>query len=105
MNSAEKNVRELTEKVISINRVSKVAKGGRRFSFTALAIVGDQAGSVAASTGKANEVPDAIRKAIESARRKLKKMNITHKNTLPHEVAGIYKSTKVICVLLPRERG
>ena len=101
--SKEKEQKELTEKVISIDRVSKVAKGGRRFSFSALAIVGDQAGSVSEGIGKANEVPDAIRKAIEGARRTLRKMNITHKNTLPHEVVGVYKSSKVY--LRPATKG
>ncbi len=101
--SEEKGQKELTEKVISIDRVSKVAKGGRRFSFSALAIVGDQAGSVSEGIGKANEVPDAIRKAIEGARRTLRKMNITHKNTLPHEVVGVYKSSKVY--LRPATKG
>lgn len=88
--------KELLEKVVKINRVSKVVKGGRRFSFNALAVVGDKAGHVGIGLGKAKEVPDAIRKAIESARRDNSKVNLTHKMTLPHAVEGVFKSTKVM---------
>lgn len=88
--------KEYVEKVVRINRVSKVVKGGRRFSFNALAVVGNQEGKIGIGLGKANEVPDAIRKAIETARRSLKTVNISRKKTLPHEVIGRYKSTHVI---------
>ena len=88
--------KEFVEKVVKINRVSKVVKGGRRFSFNALAVVGDTNGKVGIGLGKANEVPDAIRKAIESARRGFKSVNITAKNTIPHDVTGKYKSTSVM---------
>lgn len=87
---------EIFEKVVQINRVSKVVKGGRRFSFNAIAVVGDQAGSVAIGLGKANEVPDAIRKAIETARRQMVRINLTRKNALPHEVLGSFKASKVL---------
>ncbi len=88
--------KEMVEKVVRINRVSKVVKGGRRFSFNALAVVGNQEGKVGIGLGKANEVPDAIRKAIESARRSQLDVRLTKKKTLPHEVIGKYKSTRVI---------
>ena len=88
--------KDYVEKVVRINRVSKVVKGGRRFSFNALAVVGDQMGKVGIGLGKANEVPDAIRKAIDSARRQLVGVHITRKNTIPHEVIGEFKATKVM---------
>lgn len=88
--------KEFVEKVVKINRVSKVVKGGRRFSFNALAVVGDQAGRVGMGLGKANEVPDAIRKAIESARRQMTQIHLTRKNSIPHEVTGTFKATSVI---------
>lgn len=88
--------KEFVEKVVRIKRVSKVVKGGRRFSFNALAIVGDQVGNVGVGLGKANEVPDAIRKAIDIARRSLVNVSLTKKFTIPHEVIGNYKATKII---------
>ncbi len=84
------------EKVVCINRVSKVGKGGRRFSFNALAVVGDRAGSVAAGLGKANEMPDAVRKAIDSAHKNIITVNITKKGRLPHNVSGKFKASRVI---------
>ena len=86
---------ELSDKVVVINRVAKVVKGGRRFSFNALSVVGDGDGHVGVGFGKANEVPDAIDKSKEDAKKNVFKVNI-NKNTIPHEVIGKYKSAKVI---------
>lgn len=86
---------ELAEKVVVINRVAKVVKGGRRFSFSALSIVGDEQGHVGIGFGKANEVPDAIRKSVDSAKKNVYAVKL-NKKTIPHEVIGVYKSSKVI---------
>ena len=85
----------LTEKVVFINRCSKVVKGGRRFSFSALIVTGDREGKVGCGFGKANEVPDAIDKSKEDAKKNIFKVNL-HKNTIPHPVVGKFKSAKVI---------
>ena len=88
--------KELVEKVVRINRISKVVKGGRRFSFNALAVVGDLDGNVGIGFGKANEVPDAIRKSIDCAKKNMSGVNLTKNKTIPHEVVGRYKSTSVV---------
>jgi small subunit ribosomal protein S5 len=88
-------VLELEERVIHINRVAKVVKGGRRFSFTALVVVGDKAGMVGYGYGKAREVPLAIQKGVEKAKRSLFKVPIRG-TTVPHQVVGKYESSRVL---------
>jgi small subunit ribosomal protein S5 len=85
---------ELKERVVDINRVAKVVKGGRRFSFTALVVVGDENGMVGAGYGKAREVPLAIQKAIEDAKKNLFRVP-RYKTTVPHEVLGEFGAARV----------
>lgn len=86
---------ELKEHVVAINRVSKTVKGGRIYKFAALIVVGDGNGTVGFGIGKAGEVPDAIRKGIEDAKKNLKKISLKG-TTIPHEVTGIYGAGKVL---------
>lgn len=86
---------ELDERVIDIARVAKVVKGGRRFSFRVTVVVGDNRGSVGVGTGKANAVPDAMRKASEQARRNMHKVALFD-TTIPHEVTGVVSGAKVL---------
>jgi small subunit ribosomal protein S5 len=87
--------KEYVEKLIKLNRVAKVVKGGRRFSFSALVVVGDQNGKVGYGFGKANDVAEAIRKSIDKAKGSMIEIPIK-KTTLPHEIIGEFKSARVL---------
>ena len=87
--------KEFVEKLIKLNRTAKVVKGGRRFSFSALTVVGDQKGRVGFGFGKANDVTEAIRKSIDKAKRNLVAVPIKN-GTIPHDILGKYKSSSVL---------
>ena len=87
---------EYSEHLVTINRVAKVVKGGRRFGFAAIMIVGDSKGRVGYGTGKAKEVPEAVRKATENAKNKMIRVNLKDNRTLHHDVVGRFGAGKVI---------
>jgi small subunit ribosomal protein S5 len=92
----EKQVPELEERVVSINRVSKTVKGGRRMSLTALVVVGDGKGKVGVGMGKSAEVPNAIKKGVEDAKKNMFTIAITEDGSVPHEVLGEYGAGRVL---------
>src|ERR1700726_1162625 len=101
----EEREKEFIDKLVHINRVAKVVKGGRRFGFAALVVVGDQKGRVGHGHGEAREVPEAIRKATEAAKRNLTRVPLREGRTLHHDVAGRHGAGKVILRAAPPGTG
>src|SRR6516225_5433087 len=102
---SEERDSEFVDKLVHINRVAKVVKGGRRFGFAALVVVGDQKGRVGFGHGKAREVPEAIRKATEAAKRNLVKVPLREGRTLHHDVSGHHGSGRVVLRAAPPGTG
>ncbi|MDO5427006.1 MAG: 30S ribosomal protein S5 [Coriobacteriia bacterium] len=92
----EAHVDELEERVVHINRVAKVVKGGRRFGLTALVVVGDRNGKVGIGMGKSQEVPIAVNKAVSEAKKNMFKVSLTPEKTVPHEIMGEYGAGRVL---------
>lgn len=102
MQRREREESEFKEKLVAVNRVTKVVKGGRNFRFSALVVVGDEKGRVGCGMGKATEIPEAIRKAVEDAKKQLVHVSLRD-TTIPHESTGYYGTGKVL--LLPAPEG
>src|SRR6201991_4125373 len=96
---------EFVDKLVHINRVAKVVKGGKRFGFAALVVIGDQKGRAGFGHGKAREVPEAIRKATESAKRNLTRVSLREGRTLPHDIAGRQAAVRVSLRAAPAGTG
>ncbi len=107
MEKEEKNINgnEFTEKLVSINRVAKVVKGGRRFGFAALVVVGDTKGRAGFGTGKAKEVPEAIKKATDKAKIKMLRIPLKEGRTIHHDIKGRHGASKVILRTAPPGTG
>src|SRR5689334_13868044 len=103
MQHEERGEGDIVDRLVHLNRVAKVVKGGRRFSFSALVVAGDGNGRVGAGLGKANEVPEAIRKGFEQAKKSLMSVPLAQGGTIPHEVIGNFGAGKV--VLRPASEG
>src|SRR6185295_5208396 len=102
---ADREESELVDKLVGINRVSKTVKGGKRFGFAAIVVVGDQRGRVGYGTGKAREVPEAIRKATESAKRGMIRVALREGRTLHHDVLGHFGAGRVVLRAAPAGTG
>jgi small subunit ribosomal protein S5 len=104
MNRREEPVSEFKEKLVFVNRVAKVVKGGKNFRFTALMVVGDENGRISCGMGKAAEIPEAIRKGVEDAKKKMGTISRTG-TTIPHEVLGVFGTGKVLLMPAPEGTG
>src|SRR5436853_468705 len=105
MRDVQERESEFIDRLVHINRVAKVVKGGKRFGFAALVVVGDQKGRVGFGHGKAREVPEAIRKATEQAKRQLIRVPLREARTLHHDVIGRHGAGKVVCRAAPPGTG
>ena len=101
----DQKISDIKEKLVAINRVTKVVKGGRRFGFAALVVAGDEAGKIGFGKGKAKEVPEAIKKATEAAKKNLKRVPLREGRTLHHDIVGNHGASKVVMRSAPSGTG